>query len=270
MARDLVDAYRVPIAVVTGAQGGRPVAFFGPTYVQAGDSSNNYQRLMDRLDAYNLAGSVRSILFFQGESDAPNPAAWAPGFSRLLAAWNASFPNLAHVYLTQIRGCDNGAGSLDVKQAQLAFASQPKVEVMSTNGLNSHDICHFRYVNGYQQLGHWYSAVIARDSYGATGANIDAPRPTGATKSADGRTITVALANQTDAITVDAGSGADVWVRTQAGWIHATISARPGALTLTIPPGYRADQVAYFGHPFAGPWIHNAKGIGLLAFRLPV
>jgi hypothetical protein len=61
MARDLVDAGHVPVAIVTGAQAGMAISWFEPDYVRAGDSGTNYKRLMSRLNAYKLAGSVKSV-----------------------------------------------------------------------------------------------------------------------------------------------------------------------------------------------------------------
>jgi hypothetical protein len=270
MARDLVDTYHVPMAIVTGAHGGMPISWFEPDYVQPWDSGNNYKRLMARLDAYHLASSVKSVLYYQGESDVYNFAAWKPAFTKLAAAWSASFPQLAHIYLTQIRsGCSPEAvGAAQMIQDQQRQAAAPNVQVMSTNGLNAYDGCHFRYLGGgYQELGHRYSALIAHDSYGATASNTTAPTPTSASKNTAGDTITINLANTADRITVDPGAAIGFVVMTTAGpTFPSTVTGQAGKVTLTIPPGLIATAVSYGGINYPGPWVRNGAGIGLLTF----
>jgi hypothetical protein len=279
MARDLVDAGHVPVAIVTGAHAGMAISWFEPDYVQAGDSGNNYKRLMSRLNAYNLAGSVKSVLYYQGETDAANFAVWKPAFTQLAAAWNASFPNLAHIYLTQIRtGCFPALafGAQLIQEQQRGAAAMPKVQVMSTNGLNGYDGCHFRYLGGgYQELGHRFSALIKHDSYGGTATNATAPAPTSISKNPAGDTITIKLASATDPITVDAGgTNLSFLVTTQFGPLWpSTVTAQPGTVTLTIPPGFTATAVSYLGFNLPGswPWVRNGAGIGLLTFiNMPI
>jgi len=278
MARDIVDAEHVPIAVVTGAHGGQPVAWFEQDYDQAGDTGNNYARLMGRLESYELVGAVRSVIYYQGETDATNSVRWTPGFTQLTDSWNASFPNLAHIYLTQIRACCGGDAYVPslraVEQEQFQMAKRPKLQVMSTQGLNAFDGGHFRYTAGYQDLGHWFARLFGHDSYGASGANVTAPTPVAAHQSPDGTTVTIELANSSDLVTADAGAATDFRVITTSGTvIPSAVSAQAGSITLTIPAGRTAIAVSYLGRAATGPgpWVHNAAGIGLLVFlSLPV
>jgi hypothetical protein len=172
MADLLVRRHHVPVAVLNGAHSGEPISWFEPKHVQPGDAGNNYDRLLARLDAYGLAGSVRTVIFYQGESDAHSVAEarhWKPAFDALLDAWHASFPRLAHVYVTQVRGCPGSpsAAIQRIRQAQQGLDALPGVRVVSTDALRNQDGCHFHYTGGYRVLGTRYAALIGQDTYGA-------------------------------------------------------------------------------------------------------
>jgi hypothetical protein len=172
MADLLVRRHHVPVAVVNGAHSGEAISWFGPDHVQPGDPGNNYRRLMGRLNAYDLAGSVRSVIFYQGESDAHSMAEarhWTAKFDDLLAAWHESFPRLAHVYVTQVRGCPGSpaAAVKRIRAEQLALESLPGVHVVSTDSMQGQDGCHFHYEGGYRALGTTYAGLIDRDTYAA-------------------------------------------------------------------------------------------------------
>jgi len=281
MARDLVDQMQVPIAIFNGAQGGERVNYFLSTYVQPKDSSNNYKRLMSRLNAYDLTGSVRAVFYYQGEADTANnvdPTPWTAKFKILLKSWTKSFASLSHVYVTQIRGCSsNHPGTDSVREQQRRMAGTPKVQVMSTTAMGGFDGgCHFHY-SGYQQLGHWYANLLTHDLYAGGGSNITAPAPTQIRLSSDGRQLLITLANHDDPISADLTSNLDFFVATSAGGIYqpTDIAAAPGLITLTLPINLVGAMqsttklsVSYRGQSSSGrPWITNEAGIGLLAFE---
>lgn len=275
MARDFVDELQVPIAVINGARGSEAIAYFLPDYVQAGDTGNNYQRLLSRLRAYDLTSSVRAVFFYQGENDAargsPTATAWSSTFSQqLLPHWNSVFENLSNVYVTQIRGCNAFAETNDVREQQRKLATTAKIQVMSTTAMPGFDGCHFFYT-GYQKLGHWYARLVLKDLYGSTITdNVTAPAPRSARIS--GKTLTIQLENTSDAIQADAASKADFFVATATGLIHPnaiTGSAAGGTITLTLPASASGvTSVSYRSHRSKdGPYVMNKRSVGLLAFE---
>jgi hypothetical protein len=277
MARDLVDQKQVPIAIFNGAQGGERINYFLSTYVQPKDSSNNYKRLLSRLNAYDLAGSVRAVFYYQGEADTANnvdPTPWTAKFKILLSSWNKSFPGMSQVYLTQIRGCtSNHPGTISIREQQRRMAGTPKVQVMSTTAMGGFDGgCHFHY-SGYQQLGHWYARLMAHDLYGDSGVNTTAPAPVKITRSPDGRQLLVKLANQGDPISADPTANLDFFITSKSGVIQPTdVTGSAGLLTLTLPMGVSAADtinVSYRGADAVEgrPWIVNGGNVGLLAFE---
>ena len=69
MANQIMTANNVPLAIFNAAFGGQLISFFQRNDALHDDISTNYGRLLRRLQRAGVAGSVRTILFYQGESD---------------------------------------------------------------------------------------------------------------------------------------------------------------------------------------------------------
>jgi hypothetical protein len=283
MARDVVDQQSVPVAVLNGGKGGLAISGFLP---QPDGAIGNFERLKGRLDAYGLATSVRAVFLNQGEADIhdDDPALWRGRFDTLRSAWIALFPKLAHVYVTQIRGCNEVSGTNAVREVQRQLATtaggtpgNPDTQVMSTTGMTGFDGgCHFYYA-GYKQLGHWYADLLLHDVYGVGGvSNITAPSV--ATIARVDNDLLLTLASAGDPVKADSDSRLDFFVTTTKGTIlhPSAISATSsnGAIKLTLPKSTPAVKAVSFrgqSGPNGHPWITNANGIGLLAFEgMPV
>ena len=271
----------MPVAIFNGAREAEPIVYFLPSYLQAEQTNNNYQRLMDRLNAYQLANSVQALFYYQGEADTMseiNASSWSDNFGTLMDSWSASFPNLRNVYLTQIRGCTGRPYTSAVREQQRQLGNTSHrtlgVQVMSTTAMDGFDGgCHFFY-EGYKQLGGWYATLLMHDFYGGSAANATAPAPQSIRKGANGTTLLIDLANKTDPMTVAGASKADFFITSRAGLVYqpTKVTASKGLITLTLPAGATAVSVSYRGEASKGTaFITNGAGIGLLAFEgLPV
>ncbi|GAA0578060.1 hypothetical protein HPO96_14370 [Kribbella sandramycini] len=268
MGRRIVDTYKVPVAIVQGAHGGQPISFFQRNDASPDDLGTNYGRLRQRLKAAGVIGSVRGVLWYQGESDNDNAAVHVNGFRALLADWRSDFGTAARYYVHQVRTspCGNST-SINLREAQRALGDTDGVTVLSTNGLPGHDGCHYAYIGGYRDLGDHNFAVIARDLYGGPSAGVAAPNPTSVT--ANGSQLVVKL-RTTDALAVPAGAAATFRVEGAAVTV-SSVAYQSGTLVLTLSgPATGVTALSYLSHNGAGPAITNAIGTGLLAFRLPV
>lgn len=270
--RRIVDTYRVPVALVNGAHGGQPIAFFQRDDADPDRITTNYGRLRQRLAAAGVADDVRGVFFYQGESDSDNAAVHIGGYTALLADWRAdlgaAFPDGSQYLTYQVRTspCNNGT-TIALRDAQRRLGDTHDVTVLSTNGLSGHDGCHYAYAGGYRELGDHAFAVLARDHYRGPSAGVAPPNPASAAVTNAERTeITVRL-REDDPLTVDPGAEADFRIDGSTA-VVSTVEYRPGGrLVLGLSePATGATGVTYLGHLRAGPWITNATGAGLLAF----
>lgn len=267
MGRRLVDTYRVPVALLNGAHGGQPIAFFQRNDAAPDDGATNYGRLRQRLVAAGALGKVRGVLWYQGESDNDNAAVHVSGFGALLDDWRREL-GATKYYVHQVRTspCGNST-TIALRDAQRRLGDSHGVVLLSTTALKGHDGCHYAYEGGYRNLGDHAFAAVARDLYGGPAAGVSAPNPASAELSGD--RITVRMRTN-DPLTVEPGAEADFRV---AGAEVTVTGVRydAGALVLTLSgPATGAIGVSYLGHLRSGPVITNATGSGLLAFDEPL
>ena len=274
----LIQENGVPVAIVNGAHPGQPIGFFQRNDASPMDVSTNYGRLLYRMQQGGLDGAVRAILYYQGENDGdPGQAAvHEAGYIALRSDWMEDYPSVERLYIVQVReGCGVTRFDVDLRNRQRLMADRfSNVSVMSSNGLNGHDGCHFSFANGYEKLGFDAARLLRRDLYGAPSLpNIDAPNPGYAVLTGAGNNvIRIRLRNPADAITFDAGAAGDFAV-TKSGAPVSVVSGSfsGGDIVLQLSGNATgATAVSYTGHTGSGPWVRNANGIGLLSFIEPI
>ena len=143
MANQIMTSNNIPVAVTNAALGGQPIDFFLRNDSNHADLLTNYGRLLSRLQKAGIAGAVRTILFYQGESDKNDAAHHQTGFNALRSDWLEDYPSLEKLYLFQLaRGMRDRCGKIQCRSSnrQRLFADQfPNLSVMSTTGLDGHD-----------------------------------------------------------------------------------------------------------------------------------
>ena len=85
------------------------------------------------------------------------------------------------------------------------FADQfPNLSVVSTNGLDGYDGCHYSFTNGYEKIGFNMARMLQRDLYaGPSLPNTDSPNPAYALLTgANNNLIRIPLRNSTDTVIV--------------------------------------------------------------------
>jgi Carbohydrate esterase, sialic acid-specific acetylesterase len=277
MGRRIVDTYRVPVALLNGAHGGQPIAFFQRDDADPDRITSNYGRLRQRLASAGLTDHVRGVFFYQGEADNDNVAVHVGGYTSLLEDWRADLgakvPGGSEYLTYQVRTspCNNST-TVALRDAQRRLGDTHDVTLLSTNGLSGHDGCHYAFAGGYREMGDHTFAVVARDLYGGPSAGVAPPNPSTASFSnAEHTEITVRL-RETDPLTVDPGVEADFRVDGTTATVSSVEYQADGRLVLGLSePATGATGISYLGHLRSGPWITNATGAGLLAFTgIPV
>ncbi|MFI5734960.1 sialate O-acetylesterase [Kribbella sp. NPDC051587] len=266
VGRRIVDTYKVPVAIVQGAHGGRPIAFFQRNDANPDDITTNYGRLRQRLVAAGVLGNVRAVLWYQGENDNDDATTHVKGFRALLSDWRSDLGDI-HYYVSQVRTSPcNNATNMKVREAQRELGDTDNVTVLSTTALSGHDGCHYAYLGGYREMGDRTFNVIAKDLYGGPSKGALPPNPSIVQRA--GNQLLVKL-RSTEPLTVDAGVAADFKVN--SGTVTAVTYQPGGNLLLDLSgPATSVTTLTYQGHLKAGPWITNSTGAGLLAFTLPV
>ncbi len=268
MGRLLVDTYQIPIAIINGAHGGKNITFFPRNDANPGDMETNYGRLLFRVQQAGVADSVRAMLWYQGEADGGRAEAHENGVIDLYYDWQEDYPNLEKIYTHQIRNSTCISFNLDLFERQRLLDRFDKLEVMSTTAVDGHDGCHFVYDEGYELIGEHMFNLIARDLYGSTNTqNIDPPYIQAAYRNGSNEVV-LAMRDPDDTLLWEAGAEADFGLEgTSATVVGGSIDGNLIRLALS-GDGSSATHVSYSGHSYAGPWVMNSNGVGLLEFRV--
>ena len=268
MARQLLDTYGIPIALINGAKGGEEITYFQRNDSNPSDIQTNYGRLLWRAQQSSVQNNVRAMLWYQGESDGPDVTGHENGFTALHSDWNADFPSLEKIFIFQVRaGCGSPTVALRDLQRRLPDLL-PDVVVMSTTGIDAHDGCHFPYFNGYKTIGENIYPLIARDLYGSPNTqDIDPPNIQSAYFSNPANTeITIVMRDPDDTLTLEAGIENDLQLEASAVTITGG-SVNGNTLILSLSgDATGATGITYDSPMGNGNWVVNANGIGMLDF----
>jgi len=266
MAEVLRQREQMPIAIVNGAVGGTSIWSHQRNDAWPRDTTTIYGRLLLRMEEAELAAKVRGLLWYQGESDASNPGSWLTGWNELRADWAIDYPAIEFVYVVQIRN-DCGSGGHDLMETQRdLIASSGDTRVMASTAVPGHDGCHYFYA-GYRDLGEKLARLLRRDFFGSTDTqDIDAPNLQKAAWTDATRTkIDLTFRDPQGQMVFEAGAEVDFVL--SDGTAVVSGSASGNVVTLTLAGASTAKRVSYRGHPFDGPWLRNARGVGALCFE---
>ncbi|MBF0432397.1 MAG: T9SS type A sorting domain-containing protein [Fibrobacteria bacterium] len=185
MAKLIVDEHKIPVAIFNEGLGGAWIELFPRNDADPDDAGTNYGRLLTRLNKTGLKSSVRSILWYQGESNAMlsviNTQQYKTLFYQLLDDWHEDYPSVEKYYVFQIRmGCGGSEGEVgNIKEALRQLAEEnSEIEAMSTSNCpHMDDNCHYEFYDGYERSGRNVYRLLNRDLYGKVGEkNIEPPR----------------------------------------------------------------------------------------------
>jgi hypothetical protein len=271
MASLLAAKSNVPVAIINGADPGRPIEYFQRNDTFPEDPATNYGRLLQRVNNAQLAKHVRAILFYQGESDGDRADIHKSLFEALYADWVADYPNVEGFYVVQVReGC--GAPSLQLRDYQRAFEGYlPKVKSLTANGIVGHDGCHYS-VEGYEQLGTKMYKQVVRDLYGA--GTVDELNVRVLDAKFNNETNTqIMLTTDGYGLVAEPGSGGDFkLLGAPTSIINISTYANIILLDLDQPVYDPNIAISYSGHAGnSNGWVLNDDGYGLFSFyNMPI
>lgn len=275
LARYVLDSMGMPVAIFNGAVGGTSVVYHQKYTPQPDNLYTIYGRLLYRIKKAGLQNNIRSLFYFQGESDGIYPRLHDSLFRILFSDWKQDYKSIKKYYVVQVRGggCGNPAGEILEVQRQFEF-TLANCKVVTSNGLNGHDGCHYYFKDGYEQLGKILSPLVARDLYGKTGlSNIDPPNIKSAEfANADFTKIALNMMQPFDSIFADPNFHTLFSVSGDSTVYIVSGSVVKNRVVLTLNKGTcKPLKISYVGKPFAQPWVKNRIGSALISFnQVPV
>lgn len=178
LARQLVEAHKMPICIINGAVGGTRIDQHQRNAADPDDMATIYGRLLWRVREARLTHGIRAVLWHQGENDqgADGPSGgfgwetYRDLFIELAGAWKQDFPNIQRYYVFQIwpKSCAMGIDGSDNRLREVqrtlpgAFSN---MSIMSTLGIEPPGGCHFPPA-GYSEIARLIRPLIERDFYG--------------------------------------------------------------------------------------------------------
>lgn len=177
----IVNATNTPVAIINGARDGRKISYFKKDNTsvpssEAGSWTNNYLRLLYRLNQAGLTNKVRAIFWSQGENPG-NFNNYFRIFESIRSAWRQDISPNIQIYIFQSRnGCETNFHPINFNkenQRRLAVAYDD-IDIMSTDGLDQifqpskNYYCHFNYAGGYEVFADRIFPLINKRFYGAT------------------------------------------------------------------------------------------------------
>ena len=274
LARQIVDSYQIPVAIINGAQGGTKIDLFQRDNTNPLNLDTNYGRLLYRLQNAQLQNKIRAIFWYQGESDEADAVGHEAGFVTLYNSWKIDYPSAQKIYLYQVRdGCFGINLQLRDRQ-RLSADTYSDITIMSTNGLNGHRYdCHYNWLNGYEAIGNQAFPIIARDFYGApTSPNLVPPNVAYAYYSGANRSeITIVTRRGDDQLVWEDGAWNGFVLEGATGYIGSGRVEGNKLILGVVGSADNATGISYKGQYLGSPWVLNARGLGLLAFyNIPI
>ncbi len=151
-ARKILDSAGIPVCIINAGVGGTPISFHQKNPLNGEDLNSNYGRMLYRAKKAGLHDKIRGIFWFQGESDGSNAQLHDSLFRKMWTDWIKDYSGLEKIAVVQVRtGC--GAPSMELREKQRRMQELNKTVVISANGLNTHDGCHYEFKDGYEKLG---------------------------------------------------------------------------------------------------------------------
>ncbi len=276
LASLISESESVPVAMINGAMGGTAIAEHLRSDGNAFDLRTIYGRLLWRANEAQLKNSIRTIFWFQGESDGGDPSLYADCFAQLIDAWRQDYPSLERVYMMQVReGCGVPDDSMIAEIQRQAAAQHSEVSIVSTTALRDYDGCHYHF-EGYEKLAFRLFDLVSRDLYfdPTLGFEVDSPNIHSAS-------YTSSAADEIELVFNPLGTelwaspGAELDFTLADGARVTSITATGNRLTLALDRPSTSTRLRYVRFDpsrllLDGSWIINTNGVGALNFDIPL
>lgn len=306
LQRYIRDSTSTPTAVINGTRWGTSITTHLRNNSNPTHSRTYYGKLLYRLQMAKLQDRVKNIIWFQGEIDVDaanstpqnpnvspfndNPRGlagysnYASKFDSLYNSWNTDYTALQKVFVVQVRplSCAGSTFAQELRETQRTLQNTySKVQLVSSNGIGSYNNCHYFY-QGYQQLALVLFKNMGQLYYGATDtANCRPPSIRRAFYTSSAKTKIGMVFNNSAPGSIPADSlGKNIKnyfylnkTRTANNTV-SSITLSNDTLFLNLSAASTSSRLSYIpnntdsaGTIYNGPWIRNARGLGVLSFN---
>lgn len=271
---EVIMAMQIPIAIINGAAGGMTIQQLLPENNDMAIPTKHYAHFAKRVKEAKLANAIRTLIWWQGESDG---FAWACRsieeysvlFKEMEFAWEKDFGALEHTFLFQPQAC-GGFGitpqcMIQIQEAQrkLGQTSTKHTTLPTGHYQMSNDNCHFT-LQGYLDAGHDISNMILNELYQLNReppfARIESISFTNCTK----RAISIQLSNSIE-ISIDSNHYQDIRIEGDSTLYISSIDFESNSIELLLnkPIVNSVTGISYLSHHFAGTplFLVNSKSL---------
>jgi hypothetical protein len=276
-AVDIVTNNNIPVLVLNGGDGGKPISFFQRDEINKFNGSTNYGKLLKRYTSVGYEPTdVTAIIWYQGEADGSSLTLtdYNTLFNYLYLNWEEDYTP-EHYYVFQVhKGCGVNINSQIPEAHRQLGLENSNITTISTNGaLQGSDNCHYLNTNGYNTLGErLYNLLNFKYYNSSNNSGIFSPDIINVKYGNSTKTlITFDLIPETDAFIIGSGVENDFIIENT---INPTtivgISISGNSVTLQLSnSGIGSDtKLTYIGrNQDEIPYIFNQNNIGMLSFK---
>jgi hypothetical protein len=270
----IAENQHIPVCIINGAMGGTTIIY----HYRNVDPGSIYGAALFRLTKAGLRDNLKAIFWFQGESDCGDPqglgAAYKTNFLSLYSSWKSDYPFVERFYVMQLRAgsCFMSTADIVTEQQREIPIGHPDISLMSTTAVPGWDGCHYD-TTGYKNIGSRLHGLVMRDFYGLSSADIEPANIINAYFSDANHTRLVLQLSSPVVQPTDQSVKTGFSLDGTAGLVDS-VKADPvnQTLVLVVHGASGASRVSYLaaecaGSPYMGPWITNARGVGILMFK---
>lgn len=266
-ARHILDSTGIPVCIINAGVGGTPITFHQKNLLNAEDLNTNYGRMLYRARKAGLHDKIRGIFWFQGESDGSNAVLHDSLFRKMHGDWLKDYKGIEKVAVVQVRnGC--GGPSLELREKQRLMKNMGRTVVISANGLNKHDGCHYWFKDGYEKLGILLFHQLKTPLYNLKSTPENQPlNPHQAYFSNSAKTeLCLEMTPLNATLKVDAGFHKLFTVSGGATTIIGSYLKNNKIYLTLSSSGCNIKSISYDGWPGGQPWVKTEADATLISF----
>ena len=275
------ETYGIPTCIINGGRASTTIEMHLRNDLDPTDLNSIYGKLLYRVNKSGLAGNIKAVFWYQGESNGNlNWMNYYSNFSDLYYSWKENYPGFKKVYLFQTRPCCSEPYASQLREVQRCLPqSYSDIRLMSTAGFPNYDGCHYSYA-GYNNLTDYVLNLVEKDFYNSTDSvdilppDIKSAWYTNAQKNEIALLFNNSKISSWPADTLGQ-SMKDYFYLNGATGVVSSGSVSGDTLKLSLYSSSNATKITYLptvwthidSLVYEGPFLRNPRKIGALSFH---
>ncbi|MBL0105878.1 MAG: hypothetical protein IPP52_00905 [Ignavibacteria bacterium] len=281
LQRLIKETYGIPTCIINGGRASTTIEMHLRNDVDQTDLNSIYGKLLYRVNKSGLAGNIKAVFWYQGESD--GGLSWMNyynNFSDLYYSWKENYPGFKKIFLFQTRPCCSEPYASQLREVQRCLPkAYPDIRLMSTAGFPNYDGCHYSY-NGYINLTDYVLNLVEKDLYNSSDTTDILPPDIKAAWFSNAQKNEIFLLFNNSKISYWPAdtlgqSMKDYFYLDGATGVVSSGSVSGDTLKLRLYSSSNATKITYLptvwthvdSLVYEGPFLRNPKKIGALSFH---